>query len=258
MTWAAAELGLGRRERPERRVGERDRGEVVRVARVGEEDGVAALREDETELDERRLRAGDDRDLARGVELDAVHVAVARGDRLLQLRHAAELGVAVRALVRGRALRRLDHVRGRADFGFPRPKLTSGSPSFAASAATRASSAVKYCCGSRSIRFGRFGFATGGVILVERRDRRGDELGQQAKPARATSAGRALAATPRRFSFTELAHGVRRPSASMTSWTLPPGSGNGGRRSVRCTPWPRRSASDWGRSSRPRARPRRS
>ena len=119
MTFGRAELGLGGRERPERRVGERDRGEVVRVARVGEEDRVAALREHEAELDERRLRAGYDRDLALGVELDAVDVAVARGDRVLQLRHPAELGVAVRALVRGRALRRLDHVCRRTDFRVP-------------------------------------------------------------------------------------------------------------------------------------------
>src|SRR5581483_6506553 len=38
--------------------------------------------------------------------------------------------------------------------GLPRPRSTSGSPSRAADAATRASSDMKYCSGSRSSRFG--------------------------------------------------------------------------------------------------------
>ena len=62
---------------------------------------------------------GDDGDLAGGIELHPVDVAVAGGDGLLQLGHPAELGVAVRAVVRGRALSRLDHVRGRPDLGVP-------------------------------------------------------------------------------------------------------------------------------------------
>src|SRR6478672_3438796 len=39
--------------------------------------------------------------------------------------------------------------------GLPRPRSTSGSPSRAAAAATRARSAVKYCSGRRSRRPGR-------------------------------------------------------------------------------------------------------
>ena len=113
----ARELRPGRRERPSVASASATRGEVVRVAGVGEQDGVAALREHEAELDERGLRARHDGDLARGVELHAVDVAVARGDRLLQLRHARGTGVPVRAVVRGRALSRLDHVRGRPDLG---------------------------------------------------------------------------------------------------------------------------------------------
>ena len=38
--------------------------------------------------------------------------------------------------------------------GFPRPRSTSGSPSSAACSETFARSAVKYCCGSRSSRWG--------------------------------------------------------------------------------------------------------
>ena len=109
--------GRFERQRAELGARERDTRRVVRVARVGQQDPLAMLREDEAELDERRLRPGHDRHLARGVELDAVDVAVPRGDGLLELGHAPELRVAVRALVRDRALRRLDHVRGRADLG---------------------------------------------------------------------------------------------------------------------------------------------
>src|SRR5262249_58545331 len=51
-------------ERRAVRTGERDRGRVVRVARIGQEDRLTAFDRDERELHQRRLRAGDDGDLA--------------------------------------------------------------------------------------------------------------------------------------------------------------------------------------------------
>ena len=117
---SAREVGLpaGRRverHEPELGAGERDPGRVVGVVRIGEQDPVAALGEREGELDDRRLRPRDDRDLAVGVELDAVVVAVAAGDRLAELGQAAERRVAVDVRPRGGLRERLDDVRGRAD-----------------------------------------------------------------------------------------------------------------------------------------------
>src|SRR5205807_8940229 len=66
-------------------------------------------------LDDRGLRPGHDRDLALGVELDAVDVAVAAGDRLAQAWEAAEGRVAVHVRPGSRPLQRLDDVRRRAD-----------------------------------------------------------------------------------------------------------------------------------------------
>ena len=112
---AACEVGRPvrgcERQRPELGARERDAGRVVRVARVGQQDALAALREDEAELDERRLRPRHDRDFALRVEVDPVDVVVAGGDCVLELGHAAELRVAVRALVGNGALCGLDHVR---------------------------------------------------------------------------------------------------------------------------------------------------
>ena len=48
---------------------------IVGVVRVWQQDRVAALGKTQDELDERRLRAWDDRHLTRGIELDAVVLA---------------------------------------------------------------------------------------------------------------------------------------------------------------------------------------
>ena len=77
--------GVDRKLR-EPRARERDGGEVVRVARVGEDDRVAVVGGAERDLDERRLRARDEGDLALRVNLDAVNRAVAVRDGLLQRR----------------------------------------------------------------------------------------------------------------------------------------------------------------------------
>ena len=56
-------------------------------------------------------------DLALGIELDAVHVAVAPGDRLARSREPADRRVAVDVGPAGRVDERLDDVRGRAELG---------------------------------------------------------------------------------------------------------------------------------------------
>ena len=56
---------------------ERETRGVVGVVRVGQQNRVAVVGERQRELDDRRLRAGDERDLPFRVELDAVDVAVA-------------------------------------------------------------------------------------------------------------------------------------------------------------------------------------
>ena len=60
------------RERDPLGAGQRDGGVVVGIAGIGQQDPLAALREHERELDERRRRPRQERDLALGVELDAV------------------------------------------------------------------------------------------------------------------------------------------------------------------------------------------
>ena len=108
------------------------------------------------ELDDRRLRARDDRDLALGVELDAVDVAVARGDRLAAARQPAERRVAVdvgassrlaRAPRRRAAAARPRGCRGRGRRAAARPPPPRRRRGRAA--------ATKYCSGSRSSRCGR-------------------------------------------------------------------------------------------------------
>ena len=105
------------RERLEPRAGERGAGRVVGVVRVGQEDGVALVGEHERELDDAGLRPGKHRDLALGVELDAVDVAVARGDRLARAREPADRRVAVDVGAPRRVDERLDDVRGRPELG---------------------------------------------------------------------------------------------------------------------------------------------
>ena len=97
--------------------GERHARRVVRVARVGKQHRRAALGEREAELDDRRLGSGSDRDLALGIELDAVLGRVAGGDRLPQRAQAAEGRVPVCARVPGRLGESLDDVGWRTDLG---------------------------------------------------------------------------------------------------------------------------------------------
>ena len=102
---------------------QRHRREVVRIARIRQQDRPAALDGDLCELDQRRLRARDDRDLARRIQLDAVDVAVPPGDRLLQLGQAAKRGISVDAGPRGGTLQRLDDVRRRPGLRVAAPEV---------------------------------------------------------------------------------------------------------------------------------------
>jgi hypothetical protein len=102
---------------------EGDRGGVVGVAGIGQDDRAPALGRGERDLRERRLRPRHDRHLAARVELDAVDVRVARGDRLLQLGQARERRVAVDVGPRRRLRERLDDVRGRADLRVAAPEV---------------------------------------------------------------------------------------------------------------------------------------
>ena len=69
------------------------------------------------ELDDAGLRPGEHRDLALGVDVDAVDVAVARGDRLARAREPANRRVAVDVRAPRRVDERLDDMRGRAELG---------------------------------------------------------------------------------------------------------------------------------------------
>ena len=101
------------RQRHVRGRGERDGRAVVRVAGIREHERAAALDRHLRELHQPRLRPRQHRHLARRIDLDAVHVAVARRDRLLQRRQPGERRVAVRVRTRRRARERLGHVRRR-------------------------------------------------------------------------------------------------------------------------------------------------
>ena len=119
------------RQRAEVGAGERDAGLVVGIPRVGQQDRVAALPEREAELDDGRLRSRDDRHLAFGIDLDAVHVAVARGDRLARARQAAEGRIAVDVGPRGGFSQRLDHVRRRPHLGVAAAEIEDARPALA-------------------------------------------------------------------------------------------------------------------------------
>ena len=127
------EVGLPARRRIERDgrqlgPGESDPGGVVGVVGVRQQDRVAALGEGERQLDDRRLRAGHDRDLALGVELDAVDGPVAARDRRAERRQPAERRVAVPCLVRRRVLERLDDVGRGSDLGVPTTEVDERRP----------------------------------------------------------------------------------------------------------------------------------
>jgi hypothetical protein len=95
------------------RGGEGGAGGVVRVAGIRQQERAPAFDEHEGELDDRGLRARDHRDLAHGIELDAVHTPVALGNRLLQRGQAAKGRVSVAPLP-PRGLRQpVEHVQWR-------------------------------------------------------------------------------------------------------------------------------------------------
>ncbi len=105
------------RQRDARGRDERDGRAVVRIAGIREDDRAAPLDRHLRELDQAGLRARQHRDLAGRVELDAVDVAIARCDRLLQRREPRERRVAVRLRAGRRPRQRLDDVRRRRHVG---------------------------------------------------------------------------------------------------------------------------------------------
>jgi hypothetical protein len=105
------------RERNVPCAGERDCGEVVGIPRVGKHDRPAAFDGAERELHQACLRSRQHRDLACGVDVHAVHLAVALPNRLLQRGKAGERGVAVDVGPRRRLREGVHDVRRRARFG---------------------------------------------------------------------------------------------------------------------------------------------
>ena len=81
------------------------------------------VRERECELDDPRLRAGDQRDLALGVERDAVDVAVASSERFLRAREAPDRRVAMHLRSCGARRERFGDVRRRPELGVPAPQV---------------------------------------------------------------------------------------------------------------------------------------
>ncbi len=133
LPWRPLEIGSPARRRVERhtnlaRARERGCRGVVRVPGIGKQDRLAPLDRAERELDERRLRAGDDGDLARGVELDAVQVAVPRSDRLLQLGQPEKRRVPVdeRRRLERNLVEPLHDMRRRPDVRVPAPEIDDG------------------------------------------------------------------------------------------------------------------------------------
>ena len=96
----------GERQRDPLGAGQRDGGVVVGIAGIRQQDPVAALREHERELDERRRRPRQERDLALRIELDAVDGRVALRDRAPGRLQPREGRIAVDG--GGRLARRLD------------------------------------------------------------------------------------------------------------------------------------------------------
>ena len=92
---------------------------IVRVAGIGQRDRVAGSGDTERDLDQRGLRARDDGDLPVRIELDAVDVRVALGDRLAELGQAREGRVPVhrRGLLARGFDEGVDDVRRRRDVG---------------------------------------------------------------------------------------------------------------------------------------------
>ena len=112
------------RQRHRARAGEGDGGEVVGIAGVGQRDRLAGPRAGEHGEHDPGLRPGHDRDLAVGIELDAVVGAVALGDRLAQLGAALERRVAVHAARRRElGLQRLERERRRRQVGVAAPEV---------------------------------------------------------------------------------------------------------------------------------------
>ena len=132
----------------------------------------------------------------RRVDLDAVDVAVSRGDRLLQRRQAGERRIAVRIVACRRLRERVDHVRGRRHVRIAAAEVDQRVAALRRGSATRASSSAKYCSGRRSSRCGRdltAAMLRGGALGAAQLDRqpehdvleRRPELGDVVDAARA-------------------------------------------------------------------------
>src|SRR6266511_17640 len=94
---------------------ERDGGEVVRIAGVGKHDRAPALDRAERELHQAGLRPWENRHLAVGVELHAVHLAVSGRDRLFPRGHSRERRIAMDVVPLGALHQRSDDVLGGPD-----------------------------------------------------------------------------------------------------------------------------------------------
>ena len=102
---------------------ERRRGGVVRVIRIGQNDGFPLVSEHERELDNRGLGAGDDGDLGVRIELDAVVRVVPHGESRPQLRQPPKRRVPVDVGPLSRRDKRIDDVARRTGLGIFPPKI---------------------------------------------------------------------------------------------------------------------------------------
>ena len=105
------------------RTRERDGGEVVGIAGIGQDDRAAALDGAERELHQAGLRAGQDGDFPGRVEVHVVELAVALRDRFLQRGQAGEGRVAVDVVALGALGQGVNDVSRRADLGVPAPEV---------------------------------------------------------------------------------------------------------------------------------------
>ena len=117
-------------ERNVGRAGEGDGGEVVRIPGIGQNDRASTLDRAERELHQAGLRPRENRNLAVGVEVHAVHLAVTARDRLLQRGHSRERRIAVDVVPLGALSQRLDDMLGRPDLRIAAAEVDQGLAAF--------------------------------------------------------------------------------------------------------------------------------